>query len=78
MSSVLIVARKEVRQLIGSRATLFTGIGMAVFFGVMYALRIGQEGGLPIETSLGSLLFFLTTICTLPSVPNAPIPNLTR
>ena len=61
MSSVLIVARKEVRQLIGSRATLFTGIGMAVFFGVMYALRIGQEGGLPIETSLGSLLFFLTT-----------------
>jgi len=61
MSNVLIVARKEIRQMIGNRATLFTGIAMAVFFGVMYALRIGQEGGLPIETSLGSLMFFLTT-----------------
>ncbi|MFC2009091.1 ABC transporter permease [Chloroflexota bacterium] len=61
MNSVLTVTRKEMRQLIGSRATLFTGIGMAIFFGVMYSLRIGQEGGLPIEASLGSLLFFLTT-----------------
>ena len=61
MNSMLIVARKEMRQLLSSRGTLFTGIAMAVFFGVMYSLRIGQEGGLPIESSLGSLLFFLTT-----------------
>lgn len=61
MSNVLVVIRKEIRQLVGTRSTLFTGIAMAVFFGVMYSLRIGQEGGLPIETSLGSLLFFLTT-----------------
>lgn len=61
MSNTLVVTRKEIRQMVGTRSTLFTGIAMAVFFGVMYSLRIGQQGGLPIETSLGSLLFFLTT-----------------
>jgi ABC-2 type transport system permease protein len=62
MSNTLVVTRKEIRQLLGARSTLFTGIGMALFFGVMYSLRIGQEGGLPIEVSMGSLLFFLTTM----------------
>ena len=45
MSNTLVVTRKEIRQLLGARSTLFTGIGMALFFGVMYSLRIGQEGG---------------------------------
>ena len=61
MSSVDIILRKELRELLAARATLVTGIVMALFFGVMYSLRLGAAVAPSLEQSLGSLLFFLTT-----------------
>jgi len=61
MSSVSIVLRKELRELLAAKGTLLTGIALALFFGVMYSLKLGSIGSLSLEQSLGSLLFFLTT-----------------
>ncbi len=60
MSNVLIVARKELRELLRTRSTVLTGAAMSLFFGGLYSIRVGQ-GSIPIEASLGSMLFFLTT-----------------
>ena len=62
MSRAFIVFRKELRELLGVRSSLFTGIAFALFFGGMYSLRLTGEMPLALDVTLGSLLFFLTTM----------------
>lgn len=62
MSKAFIVFRKELRELLGVRSSLFTGIAFALFFGGMYSLRLTGEMPLALDVTLGSLLFFLTTM----------------
>ncbi|MFW6056904.1 MAG: ABC transporter permease subunit [Chloroflexota bacterium] len=62
MSGVAIVFRKEIRELVTTRSTVLTGIGFVLFFGVMYSLRVGAGEMVPLEQSLGSVLFFLTSL----------------
>jgi ABC-2 type transport system permease protein len=62
MSRVAIVLRKEFRELVAARSTVITGIVLSGYFGLTYAVRLGAQTVLPIELSLGSLLFLLTTV----------------
>jgi len=62
VNSTLVVFRKEIRELLGSRASLLTGIGFAIFFGGTYSLRLTGDMPLALDVSLGSLLFFLSTM----------------
>jgi len=62
VSKAFIVFRKELRELLGVRSSLFTGIAFALFFGGMYSLRLTGEMPLALDVTLGSLLFFLTTM----------------
>lgn len=62
MNSTLVVFRKEIRELFGTRSSLFTGIGFALFFGGIYSLRLTSDMPLALDLSLGSLLFFLSTM----------------
>ena len=62
MNNAFIVFRKELRELLGVRSSLLTGIFFASFFGGMYSLRLTGDMPLALDVSLGSLLFFLTTM----------------
>ena len=62
MNSTLVVFHKEIRELFGTRSSLFTGIGFALFFGGIYSLRLTSDMPLALDVSLGSLLFFLSTM----------------
>ncbi len=62
MTSVLIVFRKEFRELALSRSTVAIGILFALLFGAMYSLRLTADMPLALDLSLGSLLFFLTML----------------
>lgn len=62
MNRSLIVFRKEIRELLATRSSLLTGIGFALFFGGMYSLRLTRDMPLSLDLSLGSLLFFLSTM----------------
>jgi len=62
VNSTLVVFRKEIRELFGTRSSLFTGIGFALFFGGIYSLRLTSDMPLALDLSLGSLLFFLSTM----------------
>lgn len=53
---------KELRELAGSKGALVMGAIFALAFGTMYSLRIDPNSDVPLGVSLGSLLFFLTTI----------------
>jgi len=65
MTGAAIVFRKELTELATTRSTILTGIGFAVFFGGMYSLRVGAGGPVPLAKSLGSMLFFLTSLIGL-------------
>jgi len=62
VNSTLVVFHKEIRELFGTRSSLFTGIGFALFFGGIYSLRLTSDMPLALDVSLGSLLFFLSTM----------------
>ena len=62
MNNVIIVFRKELKELLGVRSSLFTGIAFALFFGGVYSLRLTGDMPLALDLSLGSLLFFLSTM----------------
>jgi ABC-2 type transport system permease protein len=62
VSNAQIVFRKELRELLGVRSSLLTGIAFALFFGGMYSLRLTGDMPLALDVTLGSLLFFLTTM----------------
>lgn len=62
MNRALIVFKKELRELLGTRSSVLTGIAFALFFGGMYSLRLSGDMPLALDLSLGSLLFFLSTI----------------
>ena len=61
MSKVAIVLRKELRELLSVRSSVILGAVFAVYFGLIYALRLGAQTASSIELSLGSLLFLLIT-----------------
>ena len=62
MTETLIVFRKEFRELVGVRSSLLTGIAFALFFGGMYSFRLTGDMPLTLDLTLGSLLFFLSTM----------------
>ena len=62
MSKTLIVFKKELRELFGVRSSLITGIGFSLLFGGMYSFRLTGDMPLALDLSLGSLLFFLSTM----------------
>lgn len=62
MPRIAIVLRKELRQILSSRSSVILGAVFAVYFGLIYALRLGLQVVPSIELSLGSLLFLLTTV----------------
>jgi hypothetical protein len=62
VTSAIIVFRKELKELLGVRSSLFTGIAFALFFGGVYSLRLTGDMPLALDLSLGSLLFFLSTM----------------
>ena len=53
---------KELRELAGSKSAIVMGAVFALAFGLMYSLRIDPHSEISLAVSLGSLLFFLTTI----------------
>jgi ABC-2 type transport system permease protein len=62
LSKALIVFRKEFRELVGVRSSLLTGIAFALLFGGMYSFRLTGDMPLALDLTLGSLLFFLSTM----------------
>ena len=56
------VFRKELRELLFSRSAMASGGFFALVFGVLYSLRITGNMVQSLDVSLGSLLFFLTTL----------------
>ncbi len=62
MSEARTVFRKELRELAFSRSSVASGVLFAVVFGAMYSLRITSDMAATLDVSLGSLLFFLTTL----------------
>lgn len=62
MDSTWAVFRKELAELLGSRQSVITGLAFALIFGGMYSLRLTADSPVPLEQSLGSLLFFLSML----------------
>jgi ABC-2 type transport system permease protein len=62
MGEAVTVFRKEFRELAFSRSAVASGVLFAVVFGSMYSLRITGDMASTLDVSLGSLLFFLTTL----------------
>ncbi|MDD4987082.1 MAG: ABC transporter permease [Dehalococcoidales bacterium] len=57
MSRTIIVARKEIKEIIKNRTTLLMGLAFAVFFSLMYSLNVAKaEDG----TSLDGAIFYLS------------------
>ena len=66
MNRTLVVARKEAKELLGNKGTLFLGLGFALFFPILRLLAIikgysefGVEGS-TVATSLDGSIFFLS------------------
>ncbi len=62
MSKTLVIVKKELRELFGVRSSLVTGIGFALLFGGIYSFRLTSGSPLALNLSLGSLMFFLSTM----------------
>jgi ABC-2 type transport system permease protein len=62
LTETLIVFRKEFRELVGVRSSLLMGIAFALLFGGMYSFRLTGDMPLALDLTLGSLLFFLSTM----------------
>ena len=62
MARVKVVMWKELRELAGSKSAIVMGALFALAFGSMYSLRLNSLPGISLESSIGSLLFFLTTV----------------
>jgi ABC-2 type transport system permease protein len=62
MSEARTVFRKELRELAFSRSSVASGALFAVVFGALYSLKLTGDVVVRLDVSLGSLLFFLTTI----------------
>jgi len=61
MNSILVIARKEIKELFGNRYTLILGAAFALFFSIIRSLAIIKEMESSIvATSLDSTLFYLS------------------
>lgn len=56
MNKILIVARKEIKELMRSRTTLILGLAFAAFFSITYSQGISRTGAI----SLDSTVFYLS------------------
>lgn len=59
MNRTLVIARKEIRELLCNKGILFIGLGLALFFSVFRSLVIIKGEGSTAAMSLDSSLFFL-------------------
>jgi ABC-2 type transport system permease protein len=61
MNSILVIARKEIKELFGNRYTLILGIAFALFFSIIRSLALIKEmEGSTVDVSLDSVLFYLS------------------
>jgi ABC-2 type transport system permease protein len=69
MNTTLVVARKEAKELLGSKGTLFLGLGFAVFFPILRSLALvkgySELEGSTVATSLDGSIFFLSAVLGL-------------
>ncbi|MFW6151115.1 MAG: hypothetical protein ACOC6A_06240 [Chloroflexota bacterium] len=59
MHRALVVGRKEVLELLGNKAAVGISVGFAVFFSVMYSLRIAGAEGVASQSLAQTTLFYV-------------------
>ncbi len=71
MNKIIIIAAKEIRELLHDKRTIGLGVVFAFFFGIMYSLRSVNSGGtniMPIDSTLfflaAAIGFFMAYIST--------------
>lgn len=62
MNSILIVAGKEIRELISNRTALLINVAFVFFFSLMQSLALSRMDESLINMSLGRSIFFLSTV----------------
>lgn len=60
MSKILIIAKKEIKELLQDKGTLLTGLGFALFFSIFRSLAIIRMEASVAATSLDSAVFYLS------------------
>lgn len=56
----MVIARKEIRELLANRNTMLTSLGVALVFAVIYGLSLTEEGSVGGIISIDGTLFFLS------------------
>jgi ABC-2 type transport system permease protein len=65
MSKTLVVARKEIKEILTSRTTLLLGLGFAIFFSITYSQGVIGKGGNGPAISLDGSIFYLSLAIAL-------------
>lgn len=60
MSKTLVIARKEIKEILKNRTTLLLGLGFAIFFSITYSQGIISRGGNGTAISLDGSIFYLS------------------
>ncbi|MDD4635601.1 MAG: hypothetical protein PHS35_03205 [Dehalococcoidales bacterium] len=60
MATCLVIARKEIKELIANRNTMFSSLGVALVFAVIYGMSLTGEGSIGGIISVDGTMFFLS------------------
>ncbi len=58
----LVIASKELKELLANRSTVITALVVSVFFGIVYSMTLGEEGTAGGIISVDGTLFFLSVM----------------
>jgi len=61
MNRLIIIAKKEVKELLGNKGILLTSLGFAIFFSVYQSMALTSQKQSPVVMSMDGSMFFLTS-----------------